>query len=325
MVLEAHPQPGPMRRGPQPRLAGAAADDHPDRRPPPVPQRGQRGEHPFGSLLRREPGAVQHQQLVAVGVSGAQGRVVPVGVEVGEIDAERHPHHVARPDPVELAGRPGGCADHPVVSGGGGRVEPVGQSVDPGPVTGRKPEQAVEGFVGDHQRGDPVPARPPAGPAQGGPVGDLQPVGGQLAQQPAQPDPVEQDPVSPDAGHHRTGQGDHPALLALLVPGHRPRNHQHRLVPGGPVAPAQLPQRGAQPAGAVGDEIGQSDDPHEPLSVRRPGAGAGSAALSAHMPVTMPSRVLPPGHATMTRGQTADDQQPSGPPGSARAERQPVG
>jgi hypothetical protein len=57
-------------------------------------------------------------------------------------------------------------------------------------------------------------------------------------------------------------QRDHPALRASLVAIPLARDDQDRLVPGGQVARAEFGQRGAQPARARRDEVGQPDDPH---------------------------------------------------------------
>lgn len=121
-------------------------------------------------------------------------------------------------------------------------------------------QHAVGGLVGDHHGGDPGPPGPPAGPAQGGAVGHLQAVGGQVLQQGGHTPPVGEDAVSAGTRQQAPRERDHPALFGLPVVGVRAGNDENGRVSGRAVPPAQLAQRGAQSPGRGGDEVGEPDD-----------------------------------------------------------------
>lgn len=114
--------------------------------------------------------------------------------------------------------------------------------------------------MGDHHGGHPGPSCPHSGPAQGGPVGDLQAVGGERLQEPGDPPSVGEDAIAAGAGQQRAGQRDHPSLLGVAVTRALAGYDEDRFVAGRPVSGAQLPQCGAQPSGGGGDEVGEPYD-----------------------------------------------------------------
>ena len=89
-------------------------------------------ERTVGSLLDRQPRA-QHEQRGLSHAFRARDGIgrVRLGDAPGQVDAQRHAHHVRRADPPELLRRPLGGADHPVVVPRAAGVEGVGEARGP--------------------------------------------------------------------------------------------------------------------------------------------------------------------------------------------------
>ncbi len=190
----------------------------------------------------------------------AQRRVAQGGTPVHQVDAQRSPYDVAGADAHELPlGELGGAHDLRVRVG---RTDVEGVGGAPGQVLRQPPgaQHAVGGLVGDHHRGHPGTAGPPAGPAQRRTVGDLQAVGGEVLQESRDPPLVDEHTVAAGAGQHRAGQGDHAALLGLAVAVLLTGYDENRVVTRQLEALAQLAQRGTQPSGSGGYEVRQPDD-----------------------------------------------------------------
>ena len=100
-----------------------------------------------------------------------------------------------------------------------------------------------------HHRRHTVLPRPPPGPAQGEPVGHLDPVRLQPGQRVGQARRAEHDPVAAGPRHPGAAHRDEPPGRGLLVTGPPPGDHEHRFVPGGLVSLAEGLQRRPQTAG----------------------------------------------------------------------------
>jgi hypothetical protein len=167
-------------------------------------------------------------------------------VELAQVDPQRDLDQVRHAEAAELGRGEGGRADDLVEDLGRTPVEPVGQRV----AVRHAPDaqQTGQALVGDHHRPDAALAGPAAGPAQGGPVGDLDAVGLEPVEEPGQLPAAGQHAVPAGAGHAVARQRDDPSLLRHLVGALAPRDDQDRLVAGLPVALAEVAQRGAQAA-----------------------------------------------------------------------------
>ncbi len=233
-------------------------------------------ERELGAFLGGEPGAEHQQHLVRVRVPGAFGGpgVVVRRAQGGQVHSERRTGEVPYAQAAEFGGGPVRRADHRVVGPGGPAVEPVRGG--PRDRAGQTPgaQQSDGALVRDHRGAHSVPPGPGARPAQRGAVGDLQPVGGEPFEFGGHRPAVGEQPVAAAAGEHRAGQGDDQPLLVLLDGAALPGHDEYGGVPGGPVARAEVAQRGPQSAGDGGDEVGHPDDPE------RAGGHAGSSSVS---------------------------------------------
>jgi hypothetical protein len=201
-----------------------------------------------------------HQQLAGPGVAGPHGGVGAARVELVEVDAERDLDEVGHAEAAELGGRERRGADDRVEGLGGAHVEPVGQRV----AFRHAPdaEQAAEALVGDHHRPDAALPCPPARPAEGGAVGDLDPVGLEIVEEPGQLAPPGHHAVAARAGQRGAGQRDDAPLRGHRVGALATGNDQHGLVAGPLVSLAEVAQRRSETAGVGRHEVGQADDAH---------------------------------------------------------------
>ena len=204
---------------------------------------------------------MHQQRLLRCGPPLAHHLASPPRMELLEVDAERHRHHVARADAIEL--RPGetGRADHDVVVGGGPPVRDVGDRPGESPWQ-QLSCQAVEALVGDHDRRHAVCPAPLPQRAQRQPVRHLDGVGFQALEQRgdgARPHCA----IAAGEGNQSGGQRHSPharrQLANVFV---RAGNHQEHLVAGGAVLRPQAVDGGAQPARTGAVEVGNLDDPH---------------------------------------------------------------
>lgn len=281
MAEEGDGQPVDARVGGQAGPQRAVACHHEGRVDALGPQPGEGVQGGVRLLLRGQPGAHDQQHLRAARVPVAHRLVVVGGVAPFQVHAERGPYDVAGADPLELRRGPGGGAHHLGVGQRGTAVEGVGGAAGGAGRQAPGAEHSVGALVRDHHRGDAVPAGPFAGPAQGGAVGDLQPVRPEGLQQCLQGRPAGQQPVAAGARDLRSRQGDDPSLCGEFVAAAGAGDDQHGFVAGSGVPLAEVPQRGAQAAGDGGDEVGEPDDAQAPLRLTRVRGGGGGGAHAA--------------------------------------------
>ena len=201
-------------------------------------------------------------------------------MEEVEVDAERDAVDVAGPDAIELGAGELRGAHHRVVSRGGPCVRDVRGGTRPG-TRHRLREKPIETLVRDHHRHGAPTSGPGTEPTQREPVGDLECVGRQAAQDVGHPTRVG-DPVPARPRDGRCGDGDpvDPGREHLLV-GAVPRHDERDLMSPLHVAVAELVDGGAQPARPRPVEVGDLHDAHvrsvapsrrRQVSVRWPGS-----------------------------------------------------
>ena len=210
-------------------------------------------------------------------------------MELFEIDAQRHRHHVGGPDPVELRpGERGGAHDGVEI---GGRAA-VGGVCDSAGEPARKDlsHQPIESFVGDHHGGHGTAASPRAQRTEREPVRDFQRIGPQFLQKQADRS-GQYGPVAARERNQPGGQRDpYDARRHLVAFGFAARNHQVHLVAGRAVFRTQAIHGGTQPTRARPVEVGDLHDPHSSITTgahvrsRTPGEPSPEWAVNTGLP-----------------------------------------
>lgn len=165
-----------------------------------------------------------------------------------EVDAERYPAQVGRPDPGELGRREVRRHDDLLGKRAQATVEHVRGGLQREPARHPGAQDRVEPLVGEEREGYPGPPGPPGQPADAELVAHLKDVGTEGVEQAQYLAAAVQDVVAAGAEQPRAAQHDPSSGRRLLVPADLSGNDQDALVAGRQVPLADRVDAGTQAA-----------------------------------------------------------------------------